>query len=366
MRRALRQRLERAEAADAAAAEERAWAVVREAAVPVAAEAPVARRRARARRTVSVALLAATGVLVATGAAAAPAEWALDLVRDDEPARTPLPAAGTLLVLDGDRLAAIDAEGRREGLGRWFGATWSPRGRFVVAWRGRELAALTPSGNRRWELRLPANVQVARWSPDGFRIALRTSDGALRIVNGDGTGPRQLARVRGAALAWRPGAAHTLAWVRPDGTIALRNVDTLASDPQAPHGRAPDETAELAFSAAGRDLLAWSLRSARVFDLRRGRATRIGAGRDTVFTGAAFAPRGRALALARLRRARKGVLTVAGEDVFAGRGALQSLAWAPDGSAIAASWSRARQTIVLGLREPQVTTLPPGLPQGWR
>jgi hypothetical protein len=362
--RELRERLRRAVVPGAEDAERRAWQVVRQA----AAGRPAA-PRTRARGVLVLAAVAAAAGVVLSGAAAAPAEWALDRLdlrpaAEQGPARTPLPAAGKLLIQDRGRLAVVTARGRRTPLGRWHGGAWSPRGRFVVAWRGRRLAALTPAGELRWELRAPGVVQGARWSPDGFRIAFRTADGALRVVNGDGTGARQLARVHGVAMAWRPGAPHTLAWARPDGTLAVRDVDTLAlAEVVAP--RLPPDTAELSFSASGRHLLAWSVRDVVVADLRSGRRTAVAAGRGAVLTGAAFAPRGRGLALARLRDGRDGVLTVRGRDVFVGHGELQSIAWAPDGSAVAAGWPAARQVVAVGLRTPGVSTLPSGLPLGW-
>jgi hypothetical protein len=225
---------------------------------------------------------------------------------------------------------------------------------------------MTPRGRLRWSIRTPARVSSARWSPDGFRIAYVTADRSLRIVNGDGTGPRRLARALGATPAWRPGAPHTLAWVRPDRTIAVRDADTLAiaARPRAPVARS---VVALAFSADGRRLLAWAPGELRLHHLDRDTSMSLNPGRGRIFTGAAFAPRGSRLALARARPrgTQDAVVTVGPRRVITGQGAFTSLAWSPDGTAVAAGWPRARQAIAAGVTRPSVAALPAGEPQGW-
>ena len=119
-------------------------------------------------------------------------------------------------------------DGTRLRLGPWTAATWSPRGLYVAAWRGRELSAVAPNGRVAWTIAARGPVRDATWSPDGYRIAYRRDD-ALAVVAGDGTGARVLAQpVRAVAPAWRPGAPHTLAWVGASGRVEVRDVDTGA------------------------------------------------------------------------------------------------------------------------------------------
>jgi hypothetical protein len=365
--RGLGDRLRGAEPPDAAGTQERAWEVVRASATA----RPVPRRRAP-RLALAGAALVALGAVIASGTAAAPAEWALDQLRPAASTRaerlTPLPSPGRLLLHDpaAGTVRLLSSDGRSRPLGRWAGASWSPRGRFVVVWRGRRLAALTPKGRLRWSISAPSRVLHARWSPDGFRIAYVTAGRSLWIANGDGTGARRLAPALGAAPAWRPGAPHTLAWVRPDRTIAVRDADTLAiaARPRAP---VSPNVVELSFSADGSRLLAWSPGEARLHHLDRDTSISTSPGRGRIFTGAAFAPRGSRLALARarLRGPQDAVVTVGTRRVLTGQGAFTSLAWSPDGAAIAAAWPRARQAIAAGVTRPSVAALPSGDPQGW-
>ena len=88
------------------------------------------------------------------------------------------------------------------------------------------LSAVDPRGGVRWSLTRPQADHRARWAPgDGFRIAY-LSGGALRVVDGDGTGDHRYAAARArVAPAWRPGARHVLAYADPAGRIAVAAVD---------------------------------------------------------------------------------------------------------------------------------------------
>ena len=86
---------------------------------------------------------------------------------------------------------------------------WSPRGLHVAVVRGRELLAVVPgTGAVRWTLTRPGRLALPRWAPgDGYRVAYlaQTSAGwRTRVVNGDGTGDRDLAA---AACRRRAGVA---------------------------------------------------------------------------------------------------------------------------------------------------------------
>ena len=136
--------------------------------------------------------------------------------------------AGRMLVSSSQGTWIVRGDGTRLRLGPWTGATWSPRGLYVAAWRGRELSAVAPNGRVAWTIAARGPVRDAAWSPDGYRIAYRRDD-ALAVVAGDGTGARVLAQpVRAVAPAWRPGAPHTLAWVGASGRVEVRDVDTGA------------------------------------------------------------------------------------------------------------------------------------------
>ena len=202
----------RAAATEDPAARERSWRVVRAA---YAGYAPRRRRRPWPALVAAVAL----SVVVAAGAAAAAAprsdvgRWVRDVLGAGEPGARPvlarLPGGGRLLVRAGDSAWVVAPDGSKRRLGAYDGASWSPHGRFVVAWRGHELAALDPRGRVRWSLaRSREPVTAARWAPvDGFRIAYLAGS-ALRVVNGDGTGDRRHGtrrRPRGAGLAPRRG-----------------------------------------------------------------------------------------------------------------------------------------------------------------
>jgi hypothetical protein len=306
----LRRRLRQAVPPDAGDAERRAWAVVQ-------AAAPPPRPSPWRRRAPAAALAAAVAVGVAvTPPGAAVGDWVRARVdppqRAVQPAATRanrLPVAGRLLVRDAHGVAVVAQDGSRTRLGRYDGATWSPHGRFVAAWRGTRLRALTPAGELRWEIEAPAPIRSARWSPHlGYRIAYVIEGNALRVVAGDGTGDRSLAGVGGAAApAWRPGGDNALAFVTPDARIEVRDVDTGALLDRA---AAPRGTRTLSWSAGGRLLAAAAPREIRVLDLRRGTARRI-AGR---FSAALFSPAHPTLA----RIGRSSVH--AGRELFATRG----------------------------------------------
>ena len=162
-----------------------------------AAAAPLGARRSPSPR----ALLAAVVVAASAGAPGdAVARWVREVlgvgVPHPRPALVRVPGGGRLLVTGRDGAWVVAADGARRRLGDYDGASWSPRGLYVVAWRGGELFAVEPNGQVHWSLARPGPVAAARWSPiDGYRVAylLRRT---LRIVNGDGSGDRRLAAAR--------------------------------------------------------------------------------------------------------------------------------------------------------------------------
>jgi len=360
----LRRRLERAPLPDAADAERRAWAVVGSA-------SPVARPGRRRRRAPIAALVVAVGAAVAfTPPGAAVGEWVRDRVDPPKRAAQPpatrasrLPAGGRLLVHDARGIAVVAQDGKRTRLGPYDGATWSPHGRYVAAWRGTRLTALTPEGEIHWQIDAPARIRVARWSLDrGYRIAYVTDGDRLRVVAGDGTGDRPLAATAGAAVpAWRPGGDHALAFVTPAGRLEIRDVDTGARIGR-PRGGLPRATRTLSWSAGAGLLAAAGPRAIRVFDLRRGGATRIATRAQERFTAAMFSPVDPTLA--RISRLGERSTVHAGRELFATRGRIRAAAWSPD-----ARWlmleTPGQLVAVRVVGAPRVLTLPGARLDGW-
>jgi WD40 repeat protein len=332
----------------------RAWAVLSDA---HASRVPVARSRRRGR---VVALAFAVVLLGAAVAVAADSpRWVrsvLGTVESPRPVRGSLGSlpAGRLLVSSARGTWIVRGDGTRLRLGPWTAATWSPRGLYIAAWRGRDLSAVAPDGRVAWTLAAPAAVRDARWSPDGYRIAYRRADG-LAVVAGDGTGPRLLAApVRPVAPAWRPGEPHTLAWVGTHGRVEVRDVDTggLAWRSAASVG----QVRELLWSSDGGRLLARGAHRLVVLDLRANRVHRIDLPHTATVTSAAWAPRGRRLAVAlRTASASRVVVTTTSAHLpvrptFAAPGTLTSLAWSPDASRLLVRWRESDQWLLLPTR----------------
>jgi hypothetical protein len=357
----LRSHLSDVDVPDAAGARERAWASV----AAEFAAAPPARRRSRLRTAPGLAVAVAVGVLMlavaasATQPGAAVRGFVVRVLGGDVPpaprARLgPLPR-GRMLVTSPRGAWIVAGDGSRTLLGSYSGASWSPRGLYVVAWRGADLAAVAPDGRVAWTLRTPGRVADAAWSPDGYRVAYRRA-GGLGVVAGDGTAPRMVApAVAAAGPAWRPGAPHTLAWVDPTGRVIVRDVDTgslvwrSAANVGTPRA--------LSWSADGRLLLVRSADGLRLADVaaRRVERVRLPAGDRAV--AAAWAPRGRRLAVvargagagAGLSRVLvvPGAAAIADRPVFATSGLLGSPAWSPDGSRVLVRWSDADEWLLL-------------------
>ncbi len=344
-------RLDSAPLPDPSGAEARAWAMVADA----HRSRPRAARVGRRGRVVALAL-AAVLVAAAVAVAAEPPRWVRHALGDPVPS-TPRAGSslgglppGRLLVSSARGTWIVRGDGTRLRLGPWTAATWSPRGLYVAAWRGRELSAVAPTGRVAWTIAARGTVRDATWSPDGYRIAYRRDD-VLAVVAGDGTGARILAQpVRAAAPAWRPGAPHTLAWVGAGGRIEVRDVDTgaLVWRSSVSVGGA----AALAWSADGHRLLARGARRVVVFDVTGKRSWRVRLPHGTRVGAAAWAPRGARIALAvRDVTATSVYVTpaplVPRRPLFTTTGTLRSLAWSPDGRRLLVRWADGDQWLLL-------------------
>lgn len=319
--------------------EERVWAVVRAA---FEAHEPVPRER---RRWPVVAALAAAALVAA--AASPPGSALLGELRKAvgveraEPALFRLPAPGHLLTVSRAGAWVVHEDGSKRLLGPYRDAAWSPFGRFVVATRANELVTLEPDGDVRWTLARP-RPKLPRWGGTTVdtRIAYRRGD-ELRVVAGDGTGDHRLARLAAdAPVAWRPGPAHVLAYVRRDGFVRVVDADrgtVLAKQPV--NGAFDLQWVADRLLVLSRDSLRLLDDSGAVVLRRRGPVV-----------AAALAPRAQAFAVVRAAGSASKVEVVSrrggrAREVFAATGRFADLAWSPDGRWLVVAWPAADQLV---------------------
>ena len=204
-------------------ARERSWSVVESA---LREREPVEQRRRMIRPVLVVAVVA---VLLAA-VLSPPGQAVLDEIRETvgieraQPALFSLPTSGRLLVASDAGAWVVNEDGSKRLLGTYREASWSPFGRFVVAARTNELAALEPDGGVRWTLARPG-VRSPRWTgtETDTRIAY-VDDTGLRVVAGDGTDDRLLVAGYRGPLAWRPGSGFVLAYANRPGRVTLYDV----------------------------------------------------------------------------------------------------------------------------------------------
>ena len=308
------------------------------------------RRWAPALTAVACALAVAVVAVSVTEPGDAVARWVKDMLgvgrEDARPALVRVPGGGRLLVTaDGGRGAwVVSADGSRRRLGDYAGASWSPHGRFVVAWRGGELLAVEPNGRVRWSLARDGRIAAARWSRGlGYRVAY-VSGRSLRVVNGDGTGDRRYAAASAVAPAWRPDGQHVLAYVDRRDHVRVAAVDSrreLWRSAQA------GGASELAWSPDGDRLLVatsdgWTVLSADGLVLAR-------EPRGFAVDDVAWSPHGRRIVV--VRRASDGsdavLVDPAGRArdrvLFSGPGTFGRVAFSPDGRRLLVPWPEADQ-----------------------
>jgi hypothetical protein len=339
------ERLRTLRAPDEAGAEQRAWSVVRSV---YAARRRPSTRRLRPRMALAPICAVLAGVLVLTPAGAAVHRW-LDQtlgVPHAKPALFSLPAPGRILVSGAGGAWTIAADGSKRRLGPWEQATWSPHALYVAVANANELTAVNPRGVPQWAIARP-RIRFPQWfAPNGYRVAY-LSGRTLRVIAGDSTGDRALARaVAPVAPAWRPDHEYQLAYATASGAVIVRDADSGQLEFSRRQGSTPRS---LSWSADGRRLLVLTRDAAVVLDGGGRQLLRRGFGPGQTSLGAALSPDGRSLALVGPRD-----VTLVGlsprpgpsREIFSGQG-LRQLAWSPDGRWLLVSWPAADQWIFI-------------------
>jgi hypothetical protein len=298
------------------------------------------------RRHARALVLVAAAAAVVAAALSSPGRAVLGSLRDAvgvEHARRALfslPAPGRLLVTSTAGSWIVSADGSKRLLGPYREASWSPFGRFVVAARADELAALEPTGTVRWTLARPL-VRFPRWTgtKTDTRIAYLAANG-LHVVAGDGMSDALVASGVPPAVApvWRPRppSARTLAYVGSGGRVTVLEPATGAVLYRT---RPLREPRALSWSPGGTVAIA-TRTGVELYAGRRRIARRPLPGVAAI----AFAPGGGRLAVLRRNEVLLyGPRLRAPQRLFAGAGRLAGLVWSPDGEWVVVGWPSADQ-----------------------
>ncbi len=341
----MRRELERIEIPGQHEARERAWAVVR---TSFAERERVPPQRHRLRLAIAIAALAA----LLAAALSPPGRAVLDEIRDvvgvqrAEQGLFSLPAPGRALVTSDSGVWVVQDDGSKRLLGDYREASWSPFGRFVVAARANELAALEPDGSVRWTIARP-RVQSPRWSGTAFDTRVGYVDRTgVRVVAGDGTDDRLLVPSP-APLAWRPGRPQHILSTLHGSELRLLNAGSGRVLRRLSAGPARGEVLGLSWSPDGRTALIARPSEVVLVDASRN-TRRLIPVRQGDAVAAAFSPDGRTVAVLRptalmLVDAARPRSTP--RRIFAGAGPFGGLAWSPDGRWLLVGWAAADQWV---------------------
>lgn len=265
-------------------------------------------------------------------------------VKRAQPALFSLPAPGRLLVASDAGVWIVEQDGSKRLLGEYREASWSPLGRFVVATKQNELAALEPDGDVRWTL-ARRGVRSPRWTGTDVdtRIAYVDRTG-LRVVAGDGTGDRLLVPGFRGPIAWKPGPEFVLAYAA-SGTVRVVDARVGKTIWQAP--APPGRAVVVEWSSDGRRLLVLSPQLVRKYD----RAGRIleenGASEGWPTVDATFRSGTGQITVAIVHGAQSTVHGLEGRRLppFNGTGVFRQVLWSPDGRWYLVTWPTADQWV---------------------
>ena len=319
----------------------------------------------------SLVLVGAAATAVGLAIVTPPGRALVDQVREvvgverSAPALFSLPGGGRLLVTSADGVWVVEANGKKRLFGGYREASWSPFGRFVVAARENELAALEPDGDVRWTLARP-HVSSPRWtgSATDTRIAYVDRSG-IRIVAGDGTDDRLLAPAEPGPLAWRPGERHALAYVSAS-EVRVQDVDSGRMLLRVNRGL-NEATTRLEWSTDGRRLLVLTRGSLQVFGPRGQLLARNDPADGLANVDARFQPGTHRVLVARVHGSQSTVFDLAtGRTVFNGTGVFDEIAFSPDGRWLEVGWRTADQWVFVRTDRPRTIRAVSGIGEQFR
>jgi hypothetical protein len=302
-----------------------------------------------------VAAVAALVVGAALAIASPPGRAVVERVREivgveqAQPALFSVPGGGRLLVDAADGTWVLDADGKKRLLAGYHDASWSPFGRFLVAVRSNELAALEPDGGVRWTL-ARHGVQSPAWTgtPTDTRIAYVDRSG-IRIVAGDGTGDRLLAPAETGPLAWRPGRGFVLAYASAR-ELRFQDAETGRVLWRATTHGNPRLHADLEWSTDGRRVLVVNDGTLQVFDAQGDLVARRGPS-DGRIVDATFVHGTHRVLVASTAGGESTVSELAtGRSVFAGTGVFDEITSSSDGRWLVVEWRTADQWVFVRLQ----------------
>jgi hypothetical protein len=291
--------------------------------------------------------------------------------RHAQPTLTNIPGGGSLLVESDTGPWAVAHDGSKRRLGDFREATWSAGGHFAAVTAGHELEAVEPTGTDvvRWSIPSDRLVTHPSWSSSGIKVAY-LSGRSLRVVAGDGTGDRMLARrVAPVTPEWRPQrhplpasgqtyGPHTnvLAYATPGGRIVVEDVGPDNSGNVLFRSPTTARPNGLSWSSDGKRLMSFNRHGLVTYDLAAPGDRPVGDGMPpgTSLAAAEFAPRGDRVAAITTKTRKSGpqsslIISRPGTDVFSTKqvfsdpGRFSDLAWSPRGDWILVGWRDADQ-----------------------